>query len=292
MERELAHSGSMVLISTVERFFMNSKYVENVYLNHQKRGSVSPIKLVVNYPKPELSYQPILRAGKVFVQDFTRGELSKLYTIDLSTGKTKLIGSIAKAVTDIAFMGDRLYGIARQDDCETTQLIKIDPVTARSTIIGDVGLNVVGLAYNRIRNTLFGATAKQLIAIDLNTGKGTPLVTVANQDFNCGQLAFDRNGIPYITLIDSCHKKYLVTTDLYNGTLTFLGNIGFPNLSSIEFFDDFLYGVSDKCFGLASDGKLIRIDITNGTGTLITNTDSLGDWVGIAIYKQIECDRP
>jgi hypothetical protein len=234
---------------------------------------------------PEPSPEFILHSGTVYVQDCVSSQLSNLYTLDLSTGKATFIGAIATEVTDIAFVGAELYGLDHKEGAQTMQLIKLDPATSEATVIGDIGFAVVGLAYNPARNTLYASAAKQLIAIDTKTGVGTPVVTVANRDYNCGEVAFDRNGIAYITLIGSDRKKRLATCDLYSGAVKIIGDIGFPGLGSIEFFGDVLYGVTGNFFELGSNGQLIEINTTTGVGTLVATTDPVGCWAGISLYK-------
>lgn len=236
-------------------------------------------------PKPEASPQVVLPPGTTYVQDCVSSQRSNLYTVDLSSGKATLIGAIATVVTDMAFVGSQLYGFDRRDGSQTMQLIKIDPATGKATVIGDIGFSVVGLAYNRKRNTLYASTAKQLIAIDTKTGAGTPVVTVANQNYNCGEVAFDRNGKAYITLIGYDKKKLLATCDLDTGAVTTIGDIGFPGLCSMEFSGDVLYGVTGNLFGLGSDGQLIQIDTTTGAGTVIPVTVPIGRWAAISVYK-------
>jgi len=228
-----------------------------------------------------------LKPETAYIQDSVSGQLSNLYTLDLSTGKATLVGAITSEVADIAFVGSHLYGLDLKDGGQTMQLIEIDPVTGRTTIVGDIGAYAVGLAYNSQRNVLYATTAKQLVAINLETGASKPIATVANQDYNCGEVAFDRHGKAYITLIGYERRKLLATCDLDTGKVTTIGDIGFPNLASMEFYDDVLYGVTGSFFGLGDNGQLLRIDTTTGAGTLVTITDPIGRWAGISIYEPI-----
>ena len=230
---------------------------------------------------------PKLTPGTAYIQDSVSGQLSNLYTLDLSTGKGTLVGAITREVADIAFVGSHLYGLDLKDGGQTMQLIDIDPVTGRTTVVGDIGAYAVGLAYNSQRNVLYATTAKQLVAINLETGASKPIATVANQDYNCGEVAFDRHGKAYITLIGYERRKLLATCDLDNGKVTTIGDIGFPNLASMEFYDDVMYGVTGSFFGLGDDGQLLRIDTNTGAGTLVTMTDPIGRWAGISIYEPI-----
>ncbi|GAX42086.1 hypothetical protein NIES4075_30860 [Tolypothrix sp. NIES-4075] len=224
-----------------------------------------------------------LKPGAVYIQDCVTNELSKLYTLDLATGKTTFVGEIVTEVSDIAFVGSQLYGLDRDGD--KTQLVKIDLNSGDATVVGDIGFACAGLAYNRQRQTLYATTAKQLIAINLETGKGTPVVTVEDKDYNCAEVAFDANGKAYITLIGYNKKKLLITWNLETSKVDIIGDTGFPNIASMEFVGDVLYGVTGNFFNLGKNGQLIRINTTTGKGTLVTMTEPKGRWAGISIYE-------
>ncbi|MBD2597712.1 hypothetical protein H6G74_25800 [Nostoc spongiaeforme FACHB-130] len=224
-----------------------------------------------------------LTPGAVYIQDCVSNELSKLYSLDLTTGKANLIGEIVTEVSDIAFVGSQLYGLDREGD--KTKLVKIDINSGDAIAVGDIGFACAGLAYNRQRKILYATTAKQLISINLETGKGTPAITVASKDHNCGEVAFDSNGRGYITLIGYDKKKLLASCDLKTGEVQIIGDIGFPDVASLEFVGDVLYGVTGNFFNLGKDGQLICIDTKTAKGTLVTITDPIGRWAGMSIYE-------
>ena len=232
-----------------------------------------------NIPSLDLAIVP----GAVYIQDCVTNQLSKLYTLDLATGKATFVGEIVTEVSDIAFVGSQLYGLDRDGD--KTRLVKIDLNSGDATVISDIGHACAGLAYNRQRNTLYATTAKQLIAINLETGKGTPVVTVADKDYNCAEVAFDADGKAYITLIGYNKKKLLASWNLETSKVHIIGDIGFPNIASMEFVGDVLYGVTGNFFNLGKNGQLIRINTTTGKGTLVTMTEPKGRWAGISIYE-------
>ena len=232
-----------------------------------------------NIPSVDLAMVP----GTVYIQDCVSNQLSKLYTLDLARGKATFIGEIITELYDIAFVDSQLYGIDREGD--TTQLVKIDIKTGDTIVIGDTGFATAGLAYNAQRQTLYASTAKQLIALDIKTGKGTPVATVANKDYNCGELAFDSNGIAYITLIGYQKKKLLARCNLDTSEVKTIGDTGFPGIGSIEFVGNVLYGVTGRFFNLGKDGQLIRINTQTGKGTLVAQTKPSGRWAGIAVYQ-------
>ena len=62
-----------------------------------------------NIPSLDLAIVP----GTVYIQDCVWNQLSKLYTLDLATGKATFIGEFITEVYDIAFVDSQLYGIDR-----------------------------------------------------------------------------------------------------------------------------------------------------------------------------------
>nr|MDJ0692421.1 hypothetical protein [Xenococcaceae cyanobacterium MO_188.B32] len=166
-----------------------------------------------------------LQPGTVFVQDCTSGKVSNLYQLDLTTGKAELVGAITNDVYDIAFVGSQLYGLDQEKNQKTTRLVKIDPATGEATVVGDIGFYVVGLAYNRERDTLYASAAKQLIAIDPETGRGKPAIKVSRGERGCGEIAFDENGRAYITLIGPDRKKLLASCNLDTNKVKIIGDI-------------------------------------------------------------------
>ncbi|MDP8934490.1 MAG: hypothetical protein M3N42_10195, partial [Cyanobacteriota bacterium] len=65
-----------------------------------------------------------VKPGAVYIHDCVTNKLSKLYTLDLATGKATFVGEIVTEVSDIAFVGSQLYGLDRDGD--KTRLVKID----------------------------------------------------------------------------------------------------------------------------------------------------------------------
>jgi hypothetical protein len=226
-----------------------------------------------------------LKSGTVYIQDCIANKFSKLYTLNLTTGQATFVGEIVTEVADIAFVGSELYGI--NQNANKTQLVKINISSGDTTVIGNIGFPVAGLAYNYQRQTLYGTTAKELIAINLETGKGTAISTVAGKDYNCGEVAFDAEGKAYITLIGYNKRKFLANCNLETGIVKQIGDIGFPNIGSLEFVGDVLYGVTGNFFNLGKDGQLIRIDTKTGKGTLVTKTSPAGRWAGISVYQPV-----
>ena len=84
------------------------------------------------------------KPGVVYIQDCVTNQLSKLYTLDLATGKATFVSEILSEVFDIAFVGSQLYGLDRDGD--KTRLVKIDRNSGDATVISDLGSACASLA--------------------------------------------------------------------------------------------------------------------------------------------------
>ncbi|MEM7063905.1 MAG: hypothetical protein AAF572_12160 [Cyanobacteria bacterium P01_B01_bin.77] len=236
-------------------------------------------------------------SGTVYVQNYISGKSGTLYSLDLATGKATSIGSLATEVYDLAFVEQNLYGLRKKDFGfrKTMKLIKIDPASGKSEDVGDTQFDVVGLACNPTNNKLYATAHRnsQIVELNLKTGRGTPVVTLSDRERQCGEIAFSAEGIAYITLIGTDLKKYLATCNLTTGEVILLGDTTFPGLASMKFIGNDLYGVAGKYEGLGgSNGQLIRIDKATGQGQLVTTTDPLACWAGIAIGAPVPVQPP
>ncbi|MEM7794820.1 MAG: hypothetical protein AAF579_10250 [Cyanobacteria bacterium P01_C01_bin.118] len=240
-----------------------------------------------------------LKSGTLYVQDYTANRPSKLYTLDLETGKAKLVGKLTTEVYDLVFVDKFLYGLDRKSSLfgkKTMELIKIDPATGQLDVVGDTMFDVVGIDYNPANKKIYGTAHRshQIIEIDAASGAGRSLVTLSSdRNHPCGEIAFDSSGNAFITILSTDLKKSLATCDLATGKVTMIGDIGFPGLASMKFIGDSLYGVAGQYEGVGgSNGQIIRIDTTTGQGTLVTTTDPLGCWAGMAVYASASSTSP
>ena len=118
------------------------------------------------------------------------GNDSYLYNVNLETGKTSVIGRICAhcTVIDIAATSDgRMYGF----DIHTDVLIRIDPVTARSAVIGPVGFDgnySQDMDYDEATRRLYLAAFNrityqgELRLADVNSGATTLIGVFPNGD--------------------------------------------------------------------------------------------------------------
>ncbi|OHA09338.1 MAG: hypothetical protein A3A44_03480 [Candidatus Sungbacteria bacterium RIFCSPLOWO2_01_FULL_60_25] len=117
-------------------------------------------------------------------------------------------------------------------DVATDQLITIDLNTAQPTVVGPVGLGfpLVALAYDSVRDTLFGvvhdpslASQGRLVTVDRSTGQGT---AVAAMDFplapgsGVSDLAIGPGNALYGLVATQGSRSYLMTVDRATGVGT------------------------------------------------------------------------
>lgn len=224
----------------------------------------------------------------VFVQDYAPRQQSKLYQLDLATGQATLVGEIGTEIYDLAVVDSELYALDKKNFSlrKTMNLVKVNQTTGTTEVIGNIGHDVVGLAYNPGTQKLYATahTKHQIIEINPKTGKGKVAVTLSDRDRQVGEIAFDGSGKAYISLIGTDLKKYLATFDLSGGKVDLIGEIYFPGLASMKFVGETLYGVGGSYEGLGGkNGQLIRIDTETGCGSLVLNTKPELCWAGMAI---------
>ena len=208
------------------------------------------------------------------------------------------MGEIATEVYDLAVVDQQLYGLKKRSrkgfsSRSTMNLIKIDPATGQSTVVGNTGLELAGLSYNPADKKLYATAADKIVVIDLKTGKGSVVVTLSDRDRVCGEIAFDSTGKFFITLTGTDRKKYLATCNLKTGKVSLIGDTGFPGLASMKFMGDTLYGVAGNYPGLGgTDGQIVRIDTATGKAVLFNTTIPAARWAGIAIVPQPAVGQP
>jgi hypothetical protein len=185
---------------------------------------------------------------------------SNLYTMDSTTGSVSMVGAMGISnVTDIAFHGPTLYGTT------FNQFLRIDPKTATSVVVGNIGIgstNSLAVASNgTIYGLVYASGGGQLITINPVTGVGTSVGSLGSGLTPSGDLSFDENDNLYATL-NNAGTVQLATINLNTGAATLVGNIGFSDVYGLAFYCCNLYGAT-------ASGELLKINAATGAGTLI-----------------------
>jgi hypothetical protein len=182
-------------------------------------------------------------AHAVFIGD----DMARLYNLDVGTNMATLIGTMDLVMFDIAQdpTTGALYGVDA-----VSKLYSINPITAASTVIGDIGAFVNGLTFDAA-GTLYGSGGTKLRTIDKGDGTGSLL---GDTGFNSsGDLAFDADGTLFMSATGGNDGDQLVSLDLTNsGTGTLIGEIiddisgdGYYGVLGLNFVLGTLYGFTD-----------------------------------------------
>jgi hypothetical protein len=199
-----------------------------------------------------------------------------LYSIDLGLGTANLIGSTGIFLEGIAInQNEDLYGTDTGG-----QLYNINPLNARTTLIGSTGRgNIEALDF--LGDRLLGVDFNMrptVFSIDVTNASTTSIVTVQNEIgairsgavFNENTLIVrsDMNGLGSL-------GNFLHFIDLTTGSTTLIGSIS--NITAGLDFD-----TNGNLYGLRDNGDVIRISLPNVTETLVGNTGGQF-WLGLAV---------
>ncbi|NES67249.1 MAG: hypothetical protein F6K24_19410 [Okeania sp. SIO2D1] len=216
--------------------------------------------------------------GLIYIQDlYPKGKASNLYTLDIESGKTVLIGSMGMHIVDIAFCGNILYGI-RWRDQKTTDLVRINPTTAKTTIIGKLGNSkVASLAFSKHRKTLYAMSPQTLLKVNVNTGAGIIIRSYKSYyPFYCGGLAFDSKGRAYSDFGNNNNRQRYLMRLNHNGTpIAVAGASGIKNSGSLDFYGDQLFAIFN--------GQFVKYDLVTGKARLVTYTEHNVPWAGMSV---------
>ncbi|NET29710.1 hypothetical protein [Okeania sp. SIO1I7] len=216
--------------------------------------------------------------GLIYIQDlYSRGKASNLYTLDIESGKTVLIGSMGMHIVDIAFCGNILYGI-RWRDQKTTDLVRINPTTAKTTIIGKLGNSkVASLAFSKHRKTLYAMSPQTLLRVNVKTGAGRIIRSYKSYyPFYCGGLAFDSKGRAYSNFGNNNNRQRYLMRLNHNGTPIAVGGAsGVKNYGCLDFYGDELFAIFN--------GQIFKYDLVTGKAKFVTYIEQNVSWAGMSV---------
>ena len=165
-----------------------------------------------------MRWDPTTGTTYLAVIDFHPGvRAGNLYTIDLATAATTLVGPLAGAIRDITFDRNGLmYGI----DSDADTLVAIDKTSGAIQTIGSLGFDAVfgeGLDFDAETGVLYLASAdestKTMYTVDPLTGTATLLGDMASE---VDGMAIAKSGIICSTAADTPWLSY----DISSGTVT------------------------------------------------------------------------
>jgi hypothetical protein len=161
-------------------------------------------------------------------------------------------------ITDLAWCpGGRLFGVSYD---RLFAIIQSTGLAVEIANHGRIGANALTCDPNG--NLYMGAGASLYrFAADKSSNV---FVGAATNGRYSGDIAFNKAGKLYATLVGANSSDVLVEVNPQNGGTRSIGNVGFANVWGITFVGDTLYGLTTSSAGA---GSLIRIDTSTGAGT-------------------------
>jgi hypothetical protein len=180
-------------------------------------------------------------------------EQGRLFTVNVGTGQTHVIGQMPADMYDIAFSPTgSLYGVDG-----SSNLWKINPNTASGTDIGALGTSVNSLVFSP-SGKLYAAGSR-LYSVNTSTGHASGIGNNLNGFSSAGDLAFDASGNLYL----STTSNDLVRVNTSTGAASKIGPIGFNEVFGMAYGPDHvMYGLSD------ATQQIFSINLATGHGTL------------------------
>ena len=159
----------------------------------------------------------------------------------------------------------RLLGVDALGD----DLLDIDTSTGNGAVVGPVGTEIAGMAYDPNNEILYGATylSGELVTIDLGTGAATTIGSFGVPDIRMSGLAYDPNDdVLYASSIQiaSISSYSLWRIDVTTGAAAFIGDYG-PG----AIIDGLAYDpVGDTLYGHDGFlGGIYTLDTTTGSAS-------------------------
>lgn len=157
-------------------------------------------------------------------------------------------------------------------------LITVDPATGARTVIGDMGVALTGLSYNKANGIMYGVNATSLYTVDMTTGLATLVGT--NTGTSMINLAINSGGAAYA--LDMATDN-LGTVNLTTGVFTAIGPVGF----SAQYAQDMEFDrETGELFMAAQDavsGWLAWVNTSTGATMKIDDFEGGAEITGFAI---------
>jgi VCBS repeat-containing protein len=179
-------------------------------------------------------------------------------------------------------LGNKWYGAAATEN----NLVTFDTLTGARTVIGPLGIEMTGMAFDYKTNTLFGigynstAASSDLYRINNASGNATLIGTAANETLI--NLACDSAGNLYSLGIDN---DMLYSIDKTTGLGTQIGSIGFD----ASYAQDMEFDLNSNTLYLAgfnnatSAGEMSIVNVVTGATTLVGTFAGGAEITGFAI---------
>ncbi|MFT3788940.1 MAG: choice-of-anchor D domain-containing protein [Tepidisphaeraceae bacterium] len=216
----------------------------------------SKLASAVSNELQSLEARQLMAAGPVL---WSHDPSRRLYTVDVSTGATTIVGNTSRTLYDIAF--DKTGQLFAIDDA--SNLYKVNKTSAALTLVGNFGKFANALVFSPT-GTLYAAGSNSFFSINPTTAARTDIADLDGRS-SAGDLAFAGDGRLYLSTTDG----KLDRIDPATGAFTSIGATGFSSVFGLAYGPDgVMYGLSN------SSREIFKLNLTTGAGTKISKLDS------------------
>jgi len=197
---------------------------------------------------------------------------SKLYTIDLTTGKAVWVGTFSQAIIGLSVKSNPVAFATTADN----KLQRFNPLNPVSNPIDLLGLNasetVVGLDFRPATGTLYAITNQsRLLTVNTATGQLTAVGSVLAPALSGDSFGFDFNPtVDRIRLVSNTGQNLRIHPDL--GTVAFTdGNLnpGSPVISGAAYTNNFITSTTTTLFVVDTQTNMLYRQIPPNDGVLV-----------------------
>ena len=166
-------------------------------------------------------------------------------------------------------------------DGTVIQTLNLTQGTTRATILGSAGVGLTDLAFD-IYGNLWGITSTDFYSINQYTGVATLRGALTGGTLSGGArgLSSSPSGILYAMGFNDTNL-YSINPD--TGAATSLFNTGFLCQGALRWYNGFLYVTPQ----IAGQQRVVQIDVTAMTGTLLAGVIPFGNGYGLAVSQGV-----
>lgn len=197
---------------------------------------------------------------------------SKLYKINLVTGKASDIGTFSSPVVSIAFKTNPIAFATTA----ANELVRFNPTNASSTTVAMTGLmtgeTVVGLDFRPVRGQLYAVTNQsRMLTINTATGAVAQVGSTLSPALAGTSFGFDFNPtVDRIRLVSNTGQNLRLHPDL--GTVVFTdGNLnpGTPSVNGAAYTNNFASSTTTTLYVIDSETNMLYTQNPPNNGTLV-----------------------
>ena len=197
---------------------------------------------------------------------------SRLYTINLSTGKANWVGTFGMAVKGLAIKTDAVAFATTIDN----KLYRFNPMAPSENSVNLIGMNdsenVVGLDFRPMNGALYAITNQnRLLTVNTANGQVTPIGSGLATALSGISFGFDFNPtVDRIRVVSNTGQNLRLHPEL--GTVVFTDgslNPGAPNVNAAAYTNNFASATSTTLYVIDSETDMLYKQVPPNDGVLV-----------------------